>query len=62
MKVLIKREVGEVKGTRRIKREEVERGEETEAELELWWPGEETRWERRQEGQRPGAEHRAGTS
>lgn len=39
MKVLIKTEVGEVKETRRIKRKEVARGEETELELGVWWLG-----------------------
>lgn len=60
MKVLIKREVGEVKDTRRIKREEVERGEETEAERELWWPGEEMRREAEETGWPRGQEWRTG--
>lgn len=60
MKVLIKREVGEVKDTRRIKREEVERGEEAEAERELWWPGEEMRREAEEAGGPRGQEWRIG--
>lgn len=60
MKVLIKREVGEVKDTRRIKREEVERREETEAERELWWPGEEMRREVEEAGGPRGQEWSTG--
>lgn len=60
MKVLIKREVGEVKDTRRIKREEVERGEETEAEQELWWPEEEMRREAEEAGGPRGQEQSTG--
>lgn len=41
MKVLIKREVGEVRETRRIKKGEVERGEEKEKQREEKWQGEE---------------------
>lgn len=43
MKVLIKGEVDEVRETGRIKGKRVEKGEETEAELELWWSGGERR-------------------
>lgn len=37
----------------------MEKGEEAEAELELWWPGEERRGEG--EAGRPRGEHRAGS-
>lgn len=40
MKVLIKREVGEVRETKRIKKQEMERGEEEKRKTEPgWWPG-----------------------
>lgn len=51
MKVLIKREVGEVRETRRIKKEEMERREDKRKREAGWWLGEESKREK-EEGQR----------
>lgn len=60
MKVLIKREVGEVKDTRRIKREEVGRGEETGARTVVARGRDEKGGGGGRRAKRPGAENRAG--